>query len=59
MISYFNANAINCVCHSRWSVFRVLGIHNFATKYNPSKADCVIHLNFMFVKKLAMNGKIS
>ena len=39
--------------------FRVLGIHNFATKYNPSKADCVIHLNFMFVKKLAMNGKIS
>ena len=33
-------------------MFRVLGIHNFAIKYNPSKIDSYIWKNSVFVKKL-------
>ena len=28
-VIYFTAHTLNCVCHSIWSMFRVLGIYNF------------------------------
>ena len=44
----FSANTINCVCHSIRSMFRVLGIHNFAvsTKMNDNVAS-----GFVFVRQ--------
>ena len=30
---YFTAHTINCVCHSRRTMFRVLGINNFGFRY--------------------------
>ena len=42
MIYYFTAHTINCACHSRQSVFRVLGIYNFE---KSMQFQCAINYN--------------
>jgi hypothetical protein len=35
----FSAHTINCVCHSIRSMFRVVGIYNFAAGLNSKNFD--------------------
>ena len=50
----FSAHTINCVCHSIRSMFRVLGVYNFATGINEditietfTEATCINDVRFL------------
>ena len=46
----FYANIINCVCHSIRSMFRVLGMYNFAPTMYPNNFQIL----FLYIKTLKM-----
>ena len=52
----FSAHTINCVCHSIRSMFRLLGIYNFALKYKKN-ATVLCLKYFERIELLAMPCK--
>ena len=57
----FSAHTINCVCHSIWSMFRVLGIYNFDSRVkkfgNKITFLCCSILQFLLISSLCISER--